>query len=358
MFCAQAACADVERLVVRREAGAARTDFVKLPQLFRRRAGAGHAFAEFSAMQFAAAEFTDAAQDFFLLAGDVAREPFGENRLHREGQAHDGVVCAHCARFARGGEECGDFVVVQAGDDRRGEHGDGDSGGGEFADRGEPARRRAGAGFECFCEGAVERGEGDRDAGGVEFCEFAEQVGVSGDEVIFCDQRDGVAEFREDFEATPRDLHSPLDGLVHVGDAAHGDGLRRPAFFRERLAEEIRRAVFDQDAALEFDACAEAEILMVGSREAVCAAVLAAAVGRAADAERDVRRVIPRQDALRVVAEKLRADGEGIAVVVHERAGLDLDALRVEAVRRIDARAATGRGGRERGIGWALGHGQ
>jgi len=87
-----------------------------------------------------------------------------------------------------------------------------------------------GAWLERFRECAVEGGERDADVRGPVFRQLREVVQVAGDEVVFRDDADRVAKFREHGEAAPRELEPAFDGLEPVADRAHGDGLRLPLF--------------------------------------------------------------------------------------------------------------------------------
>src|SRR5205085_2574275 len=120
--------------------------------------------------------------------------------------------------------------------------------GAEFFDGGEAAARRGGAGFEGFGEVAIEGGDGDGGGDGMVFRELAEDVDVAGDEVVLGDEGDGIAKFGQDLAAAAGELELALDGLVAIGDAAHGDALRLP-FPRGKLgAEELGGALLDEDA--------------------------------------------------------------------------------------------------------------
>ena len=85
---------------------------------------------------------------------------------------------------------------------------------------------------------------------------------------------------------------------------------------------------------------------MIGPGEAVGAAVFAAAVGIQPGAERDVGRIVEGDDRLRVIAEKLRARQDALAVFVHERLGFEFKGELFEAIVRIrDGTSTAGRGG-------------
>ena len=236
-------------------------------------------------------------------------------------------------------------MVVQAGDERRGERDDRHARSTQFLDRREPPAGRRSARLQRFRQRAVERGERDADVRRAVLRQLAEVVEVARDEMVFRDDADRLAKLREHREAAPRELEPPLDGLVAVADRAHRDGHRLPVFFGKLAPEQLGRVFLHHDLRLEIEPRGEAEIFVVRPREAVGAAVLAAAVRIQPGAKRDVRRVVEGNDRLRVVAEKLRARAERRAVVIHERLGLQLDAEFLETVVRIRDRAAPGRRG-------------
>src|SRR5206468_299881 len=142
-------------------------------------------------------------------------------------------------------------------------------------------------------------------------------------------------------QAAARDLELALDGLIWVGDAAHDDDLRRPARRGQLLGQQLGRAVLDEDARLEVEARGEAQVLVRRPREAVDAAVLAAAVGIEARLERHVGAVVARDDRARGVAQKSRAR-VGALVVGRVGVGDVVDLL--EAVGRVLGRASRLRG--------------
>lgn len=99
----------------------------------------------------------------------------------------------------------------------------------------------------------------------------------------------------------------PLGRLVAVGDAGEADHLRLPLVAVEPLAEEVGRAVLDEDFRLEIEAGAQAEVFVAGAGVAVAAAVLATAIRVQAVAERDIGAVVLRDDAFGAVGDELGA---------------------------------------------------
>ena len=72
--------------------------------------------------------------------------------------------------------------------------------------------------------------------------------------MVLGDQRNGVVEFRKDFQTAPRELEAPFDGLVRVGDATHGEDLRLPLRRCKLTAEKFGRRFLHKDERLEIEA--------------------------------------------------------------------------------------------------------
>jgi hypothetical protein len=141
-------------------------------------------------------------------------------------------------------------------------------------------------------------------------------------------------------EAAARDLHLSLDGLVRVGDTADRDRLRLPLRREQLLAQQLRRVLLHHDLGLEIEAGREAEVLVRRPREAVSAAVLAAAIRIDAVGEADVRRVIAGDDRTRRIAE---VDGARNALVALRVVVDDVRQL-LEAILGIPARTSSANG--------------
>jgi hypothetical protein len=65
---------------------------------------------------------------------------------------------------------------------------------------------------------------------GVVCRQLPQNVNVARDEMIFGDENDRVAKIGQHFEALPRQLETSFQRLVAVGDAAHRNHARLPAF--------------------------------------------------------------------------------------------------------------------------------
>jgi hypothetical protein len=240
-------------------------------------------------VEFAVAGVANEGFDFAGTVGvDIALQPVEEEFLELVGEAEENPVDAGGAGVGHGFEDRGEFSVGEAGDDGSDVDGDGDAGGDEFADGAQAAGGGGGAGLEFLGEVVVEGDEGDGDAAGVHGGEFLPEVDVAEDEGGFGHGDDGLAAVGEDLQALAGDLHFVFDGLVDVGDGGHDDGFGFPFGVGEFVLEEVGGVGFGHELGFEIEAGGEAEIFVVGSGEAVDAAVLAAAVGVEGPVEGDV----------------------------------------------------------------------
>ena len=254
------------------------------------------------------------------------------------GQAHQDVARPARPGCGRRFQNGGDLLVVQAGDDGRGHHPAGDTGGAQFTQRLEPPPRGRGPWLHSRRQRGGDRGDREVDAAGLESVELHEQVEVAGDQVVLRDDRHRVAELGQDLQTAPRDPELSLDRLVRVGDAGEHDDLGFPARAQERLSQQFRRTVLDQYPALEVQSGGETEVLVRGTGVAVDAAVLAAAVGVQAVLEADVGRVVAREDRLRVVPEQLGR--RRLAAFGKALARFEVDVEPFEAVAGVDGGAS------------------
>jgi hypothetical protein len=84
--------------------------------------------------------------------------------------------------------------------------------------------------------------------------QFAQEVGISGDEVVLGDDHHRVTEVSEHLQTTPRQFQPPLDRLVRIGDAADGEHLRFPMWRGQLAPQEFWGILFDQNLGLEIKA--------------------------------------------------------------------------------------------------------
>ncbi len=151
--------------------------------------------------------------------------------------------------------------------------------------------------------------------------------------------------FGEHLEDRAGDLQPPLDGLVGVRVGAHGDGARHVARARELAGEQLRGVRLGEQPGLEVEPGREAEPGVGRAGEAVHAAMLAAAIGVDRAIERNIGRVVPRDDAPRPVERHRRVEaGRG-----GFRAVLGVPAVvRPAGPQTLEAAAAVGHGAASR----------
>ena len=137
---------------------------------------------------------------FAAFSGYWASQPLLEDRLHLVGQAQQHVAGVARARFRGGGEDVLQFVVVEAGDHRRGQHAAGNAGGAQAADRLEAAARSRGAGLQAALQFVVERRHADEHVHQVVPGQVLQQVQVPLHQRRLGDDVDGVAELGEHFQ--------------------------------------------------------------------------------------------------------------------------------------------------------------
>lgn len=200
-------------------------------------------------------------------------------------------------------------MIVEAWDHGCGAGADGDASFGELADGIESGAWGGGARFEDAGEFGIEGGDGEVDGDGLVACEFAEVVEIAGDESVFGDESDGMAEAGEDLEAAAGELEVFFDGLVAIGDAAHGEATGLEGGFGEGLFEELGGPGFDEDDGFEVEAGGVAKVFVIGACVAVGAAVFAAAVGVEGVFEGEVLGGIRLEDGLGIVVEVAGAEG-------------------------------------------------
>ena len=201
----------------------------------------------------------------------------------------------------------------------------------------------------------IERRDRDRRRDEVVAREVGEQVDVALDQRRLRDDEHRVARLDEHLEQRARHTEAALERLPGIGRDADRDRLRTVARLRERLPKEPRRVALDVQPTLEVEPGRVPEPRVTRSREAVDAAVLAAAVGIDRAIEMQVRRLVARDQRARGV---LAPDGaracrsRRLVLVVGRRvpAVVDVDAgQRLEAAARVGERATTlRRPGRER----------
>ena len=157
------------------------------------------------------------------------------------------------------------------------------------------------------------------------------------------DDADRMVRPRQHLEHRARDPELLLDRLVGVGVRPHRDGLGGVAGLCQLLLEELGGVRLREQLGLEIEPGREPLIGVGRPREAVDAAMLAAAIGVDRAVEADVGRVVPRDDGARPLdrhlgLERRRLFGKIPAVV--EALAFD----RLEAGMRVRHRAAAAPG--------------
>ena len=208
-----------------------------------------------------------------------------------------------------------------------------------LADRGEPLQRMRRARLHAPRQIGIERRHRDRDLDQAVGRQSREQIDIALDEVRLGDDADGMAESGENRQYGPRHAVRPLDRLVRVRRRTERDGARRIAGRAEFPFEQRGCIRFDEELRLEIKTRRESGEGMVRPREAVDAAVLAAAIRVDRAVEADVGRGVARDDAARPLGRhlcpSLRRRGLVRPAVVE---GLVMD--RFETTIRVGGRAA------------------
>lgn len=142
-------------------------------------------------------------------------------------------------------------MVGQSRNNRRKHGADGNSVGRQCFDGAQASFGRRSSRLHNFSEFSVQSGEGNKNDDGGVVGQPPQQVYIASHKFVFGDDADRVAEVGQYFEATASDAESTFNGLVGIGGAAHGKGLRLPTFGGEFSAEDVGRLGFDEDDALE-----------------------------------------------------------------------------------------------------------
>ena len=328
------------------QAGAARNDFEKAGNLPGENTFALESLAPRADVEFAAAQLAQAAEHTVFFGGHMGLEPVEKNIFHRVRQAKDRVAGARGAGCSRGVEDGGYFVVGEAGDDGRDIYAHGHAGFGEEPDGAQAVLGPRGARLEFPGELGIKRGHSDRGRDALPARELGQEIAVACDEEVFRDEADRIAKLEKHLEALAHEAEMTLGGLVAVGDAAADDNLRLPPGRGEFVAQQPGGAELDEDFGLEIKAAVPAEVVMVGTRVTVGAAVFAAAIGVQAGRERNVGAVVVSENGFARIEEKLRA---WMRLFLGWRVGVGLAMKAFETVGRVEQGAAMGK---RRGRDW------
>ena len=156
-----------------------------------------------------------------------------------------------------------------------------------------------------------------------------QDVDIPGHEVRFGHDTDRMAGAIEHLQDAPHDPVPPLDRLIGVGIGADRDGARRVACRRQFAPQLLRRVRLHVQLGFEIKPRGMAEIGMRRPREAIDAAMLAAAIGVDGPIERDIGRIITGDDFAagidRDLGPKRRQILDGLPAVVEGKGGLGLE---------------------------------
>ncbi len=166
-----------------------------------------------------------------------------------------------------------------------------------------------------------------------------EDVDVAHDQRRLGHDADGMAGALQHLQDRARDLPLALDRLIGIGVGAERDGVGLIARMRQLALQQLGRVRLGVELGLEVEAGRVPEKAMGGTRVAVDAAVLAAAIGIDRAVEGDVGAVVARDDGARRLLAHLGLEGVEVAQALPAVIeGLAL--LRLEAAGRVRARAA------------------
>ena len=207
--------------------------------------------------------------------------------------------------------------------------------------------RRRGARLHVARQLLVERGHRQEHLGEVALGHVGQDVDVARHQMVLGDDAHRIVEVAQHAQDLARDLELALDRLIGIGVGAHGHHVG-PVLRRGELGHEQLGGVgLEQDLGLEVEAGRQAEIGVRRPREAVDAAVLAAAIGIDRAVERHVGRGVAREDGARGIARQRRAQRRQLVVFRRLARCLGLPAvgradalLAVVAARLVGQRAA------------------
>ena len=131
---------------------------------------------------------------------------------------------------------------------------------------------------------------------GLETGKFGQKIDVAKNQSAFGDDPGRMTAFGQDFENAPRQPQLAFDRLIRIGVSAENDGFRAIGRLFEFASEQLGGIVLCNDLGLEIQARVQAPVTMRRAREAVDAPVLAAGIRVDGPVERDIRRVVGRDD--------------------------------------------------------------
>ena len=169
----------------------------------------------------------------------------------------------------------------------------------KLPDRFEPARRRRGARLHHARELGIEARHRERDLHQIAPRHARQNVDVAQHQRRLGHDADRMAGALEHFEDAAHHLVFALDRLIGIGVGADRDHARRIVRRGEFALQQFRRVRLDEQLGFEIEPGREPHVGVGRPREAVDAAVLAAAIGIDRAVEADVGRVVARDDLAR-----------------------------------------------------------
>ena len=188
-----------------------------------------------------------------------------------------------------------------AGNHGRHHHGGRNAGVRQLPQRLQPFRRRRGARLHGAREFGVERGHRQRDLGQIALGHPRQNIDVARHQRRLGDDADRMAGALQHFEDAAHDLPLALDRLIGIGVGADRDHPRLVIRRRQLLFQQRRRIRLGEQLRFEIQPRRQAEIGVGRPREAVDAAVLAAAIGVDRTVEADIGGIVARDDLARGV---------------------------------------------------------
>lgn len=267
----------------------------------RLRAVPALAFTKRAAGQFTAPGGTDGVHHVRGAQRLVVREPVLEQSRHLARQAQQGKAGEARPGAVGGLQDAFEFVVGQRRHDGRHQHAHRHAGLRQPGDDIQARLRRRGAWLQRAGQVGIQRGDGQEHGRQLLPCQLGKQVDVPAHARRLGDDRHRMPAVEQQFQHAAGDAPVALGRLVGVGVGAHGQHLAAVAGLAQGIGQQLRGARLGQDAGLEIEPRRQVQIRVAGPREAVDAAVLAAAVGIQRLVERQIRRVVAGNDRARGV---------------------------------------------------------
>ncbi len=226
----------------------------------------------------------------------VRFQPFAEQVAYFERQAQQHVAGFLGAGGGGGVKNALDLHVVERRDHRRHHHRCRYADLCEAPQRLQPPHRGRCARLHLARELGIERGHRQRDFRQLALGHARQNIEVAQHQRRFGDDADWVAGAVEHFENPAHDFVAPLDRLIGIGIGADRDHLRLITGRGQFALQQLGRFRLDEQLGFEIEPGRETKIGVGRAREAVDAAVLAAAIGIDRAVEADVGTIVAGND--------------------------------------------------------------